>query len=213
MSERPILFSAEMVRAILAGRKTVTRRLAKSNRRDADGVIVVEHNGRSWPYNMQGDSEIWSDGCDYPIPCPYGVPGDRLWVRETWAQVPATAYRSSVDDQGSPIPHVVSPCGYYWSVYQADWERSAPSPWRPSIHMPRWASRITLEVVSVRCEWLDHITEDDAMAEGAPSVLVPPDGGSQPHKEGFIQLWENIYGPGSWGANPPVWRVGFKRVA
>lgn len=110
MTDHPISFSPEMVRAILDGRKTLTRRLVKPNKRAADGVIVVTHNGRSWPYNMQGDSEFWGDGRDHPIPCPYGAAGDRLWVRENFSVerlphngqmwTPATAAESAAKLRG-----------------------------------------------------------------------------------------------------------------
>lgn len=205
MKERPILFSAPMVRAILDGRKTQTRR-----------VVKVPPSTRSvrWVENAElvpsGGYTGWVIECDAPLllprQCPYGVPGDRLWVRESF-DVP---YRQNFPGDRSAV------------VYRADYLRPTfldpcvgddPSRWSRSIHMPRWASRITLEVTGVRVERLQGISEEDAMAEGAPPILVPPDGGSEPHVEGFRDLWESINGSGSWDANPWVWVIEFAKVA
>ena len=125
--------------------------------------------------------------------CPYGRVGDHLWVRETWA------------------PHTWPPTGPSYQ-YAADDQYPAPERWRPSIHMPRAASRITLEVVSVRVERLNDISEEDAIAEGCPygvgGWMVDPAVGDKQ----FPTLWERINGPGSWDANPWVWVVEFKRI-
>jgi hypothetical protein len=151
--ERPILFSAPMVRAILDGTKTQTRRIMKT------------------------------------AECKYGKSGDRLWVRETWQEVswPPTGPRF---------------------VYKADGDAS-PDRWRPSIHMPRWASRITLEVESVRVERLQECSEADAKAEGCSPL---GDDTSQAYRLGYMHLWGQINGPGSWEANPWVWVITFKRI-
>lgn len=191
MTERPILFSAPMVQAILAGQKTQTRRVIRL-RHDADVVVV--------------DGRVWKPArVDYSgyVDCPYGQPGDRLWVRETWAQA-----RAARHDQ--PLRDVIA--------YAADRESMADlfgipdRRWRPSIHMPRWASRITLEVTGVRVERLRDITPADAMAEG---VTVPSwDGTTEAliYVEAYRDLWEQIHGAGAWRANPWVWVVEFRRI-
>ena len=186
MKERPILFSGQMVRAILDGRKTQTRRIVKN----ATGPFW-NHSG--YRIVMRDGFTFWETHGGIPneygpaFACPYGKPGDRLWVRETWAPAewPPT---------GPP------------AVYRAD-EGMFASRWKPSIHMPRWASRINLEVVSVRVERLQDISEEDALAEGITLV----ERGTSPVDQ-FNKLWESINGPGSWEANPWVWVVEFKRI-
>ncbi len=162
-----------MVRAILEGRKTQTRRIVKSRYKDRFGW------GTAQPLIL-GDEECFNSR----YKCPYGKPGDRLWVRETWC------------------PDVEP----YTFRYKADGDEPLER-WRPSIHIPRWASRITLEVVSVRVERLQNISEDDALAEGITLV----ERGTSPVDQ-FNKLWESINGPGSWEANPWVWVVEFKRI-
>lgn len=207
MTERPIIFSGPMVWAILDGRKTQTRRLLKVPRgvdpnhwdfqypegspglRDqaAQGAVNIIH----WPLDSAEHAVIR---------CPYGQPGDRLWVRETWALgIPIGAsYRAK------KIP-----------VYAADGE-TFPR-WRPSIYMPRWASRITLEITATRVERLQDIGEADARAEGVAKATAYEfdtlDGPSSyaTHRAGFIGLWKSIHGSKSWDTNPLVWVVEFKR--
>ena len=182
MKERPMLFSAPMVRAILDGRKTVTRRIVKA--RDLEWMDV--HQGLREPDNAER--------------CPYGQPGgDRLWVRETWAAPHAYDH----------LPPRLIPQDA--RIHYAATEDRGGLLWRPSIHMPRWASRITLEVTGVRVERLRACNEVDAIAEGAPwAACGAPQEGS--HKAGFAQLWEQINGPDSWDANPWVWVVEFRRL-
>lgn len=225
MRERPILFSAPMVRAILHGRKTQTRRVVKPQ--PAHWRYLQPMWGTSPPPNPVefGERWLWREvGPDYPDDarddrrCPYGVPGDRLWVRETWALVPRTAYARS-----EGVQQVLRPDDSHdAAVFAADWERSKPGRWRPSIHMPRWASRITLEITGVRVERLQDISEADARAEGCPLTHdgkpydpPPPDVDSWQGygRASFCLLWSKINGPGSWDANPWVWVVEFKRVA
>ena len=202
MAERPILFSAPMVRAILAGTKTQTRRVVKLK---PWHQIEERDDGSPWPWMHDNDRDA-----DHWLPCPYGQPGDRLWVRETW-------------------------CGpFKWGkndgkfAYRADpeslWPENIRTPylslWKPSIHMPRWASRITLEVTGVRVERLQDISEADAQAEGAREC--DPVSGREvllagPSQRGsfvlhYRDIWEQINGPGSWDANPWVWVVEFKRL-
>ena len=201
MKERPILFSAPMVRAILDGTKTQTRRVVKPVGND-DGFVILDYGDGGWPYRSDdGDStthtvkrggKLYHD--ETPHTCPYGQPGDRLWVRETF---------HTVDGQRA--------------FYRADYAHKPKGDkehgifWTPSIHMPRWASRITLEVTGVRVERLQEIGEVDALAEGAPwAACSSPQVGS--HKAGFAQLWEGINGSESWSANPWVWVIEFEVV-
>lgn len=198
MGERPILFSSAMVRAILADAKTQTRRVVKLPRwaepgtleEGADGVLAVAR----------------VSGCLADVSCPYGAPGDDLWVRETWAR------RVDVD------PEKDAEKARHYLRFAADsddlnseWHDYGER-WRPSIHMPRWASRITLRVTSVRVERLHAISEDDARAEGAPKAFTVSDGGDSSHRAGFRNLWRELHGAESWDANPWVWALGFDRV-
>lgn len=215
MRERPILFSAPMVRAILAGTKTQTRRVVKP----AGAHTLFQFRGTTAAAGADEPTGEWA-WCgservvNKHIRCPYGKPGDRLWVRETWAA--RHAY-----DGHKPI-HI--PALAQWH-YAATEDRGGLL-WRPSIHMPRWASRITLEVTGVRVERLQEISEADALAEGvydgaACKCAEPLDfvrscgtcGGRLVDSVGLYRaLWDQINGPGSWDANPWVWVVEFKRA-
>lgn len=165
MAERPILFCGSMVRAILDGRKTVTRRLPMPKR--------------------------W-------------VPGDRLWVRETHTIVGVPGvedYFPPWYDPDKIVPHAAARNDVWetrWALFRADWEGEAPGRWFPSIHMPRWASRITLDITSVRVERLDDVTEAEAQLEGFDSLAD------------FRALWASLYRDK--GDNPWLWRVEFRRV-
>lgn len=202
MSERPILFSGPMVRALLAGRKTQTRRIVKpqpptqavcagvisSSNPDANGVWVWLDSTDMLEASRAGDD----------FRCRYGVPGDRLWVRETWC--PSDTNIRSATGQGA--------------AYCADTPLGSVQKgmgWRPSIHMPRWASRLTLDITDVRVKRLQDISETDAAAEGTrePS-LVPIIGACWSERDAYAKLWEHINGKGSWAANPWVWAVTFK---
>lgn len=206
MKERPILFSGPMVRAILDGRKTQTRRIYR-------GTPTID--GERHP---DGSGETWTDWGR----CPYGVPGDRLWVRETW-------YCDDYRVQRGPFLEVDG--AKEMTVYAADgpagYEDGEPK-WRPSIHMPRWASRITLEVTGVRVERLQDISEADAVAEGCMSDVDQLKGLSHLRgsdaaralpsrllsaRDAYRYLWLDINGPGSWDANPWVWVVEFRGAA
>ena len=204
MKARPILFSVEMIRALLAGRKTLTRRIVKPQ---PDAV----HDGD--PYWHIGGYRL-RPGAANPLACPHGRPGDLLWCRESHWRFTGCA------EGGKAWPGFIdSPTG---SAYDArcydDYAQigaarmSAAVVRMPSIHMPRWASRLTLLIEDVRVERLQEISEADAIAEGAEPVLVPPDGGSCPHRQGFLELWESIHGPDSWAANPWVWRIQFRPI-
>lgn len=220
MKERPILFSAPMVRAILEGRKTQTRRLVRPQ--PPHDCSEIEKQPRTDPYLgcvVSGDSGIWEDvhSMDYRVRCPYGKPGDRLWVRETW--------RVDGLDRRGALMHGKDVCMESGASFYADCECDsalADGPWIPSIHMPRWASRITLEIVNVRIERLQDISEEDAIAEGIRPVRVGLtdrafewdsfSDATYTANEAYAALWESINGPGSWDANPWVWVVEFRRV-
>ncbi|MBW0795199.1 hypothetical protein KX852_05915 [Pseudomonas aeruginosa] len=191
--ERPILFNDQMVRAILDGRKTVTRRVMKPQ-------PVLD--GHFWTYGGAG----WSDRINSLTPvaghslaarCPYGQPGDRLWVREAWA-----------------CTLVAQAPGEEWVVYrEGDNRTDCGGPWKPSIHMPRWASRILLEITAVRVERLQDISEEQARAEGYPAERECETGGSGLDAWlWFRSLWGEINGPEAFTANPWVWVIEFKRV-
>ncbi len=203
VGERPILFSGEMVRAILDGRKTVTRREVKLPRA-RDSFVLVEHGDGWWPYQSDdGESHVCSDGMERPYNCPYGQPGDQLWVRESWCPI----YR-----QGNPELGVIE-VDYRATPRERMCDLDGSRRWKPSIHMPRSASRIQLEVTAVHVERLQDISEEQAQAEGVSPVRVKVKKLSAlVHRAGFFYLWERINGIGSWDANPWVWVVEFKVI-
>jgi hypothetical protein len=184
MKERPILFSGPMVRAILPGTKTQTRRVIKPQP-DKDGLSKV----------IDG---LWQDTDGRPYRCPYGVPGDRLWVRETWAV-------QHEYDAAAPSEIGASARWHYAATEDLGGLRK-----RPSIFLPRRGSRILLEITDIRVERLQKISEADAKAEGAP--LEQPVMGPPCHVLGFLNIWETINGAGSWDADPSVWVVLFRRL-
>jgi hypothetical protein len=203
MTERPILFSGPMVRAILDGRKTMTRRVVKpqpDNRTTTlAGTCTITKQGH-WYKSWYGPVETIDDYL-----CPYCV-GDTLWVRETWrtiegTYVPGIQYREGLEGR--------YPEYEYLEQMPRDWNNT--SKWRPSIFMPRLASRISLEVTAVRCERVQDITDDDAIAEGAMREEYQTYDGEPVEK--FRETWEHLnskrgYG---WDVNPWVWVVSFKR--
>jgi hypothetical protein len=206
MKERPILFSAPMVRAILDGRKTQTRRIVKDRRPWAQQAIPkltafvpsADRSSFGMKVGYQGDPLAGHVGT---IWCPYGAPGDRLWVRETFGgdDICGYAYRADHPEQ---------------KRFEGDGEQP-DSPWRPSIHMPRAASRILLEVTDVHAERLQDISEDDARAEGVEAFARDAEGDcwtDGKHRTALEYLWGQINGPDSWARNPWVWVVGFQRV-
>ncbi|MHB1023314.1 MAG: ASCH domain-containing protein [Acidobacteriaceae bacterium] len=229
MKERPILFSAPMVMAILEGKKTQTRRIWKLPKwADWDEMEGGEKKGCLIPSDPKLRGWLYVD----EVACPYGRPGDRLWVREAWrigawdcnTGVIAIDYRADESarrewlnigygDGGEEfyryIDQSIQDCvaagmecdsdgGYRWEPGQS------PCRWCPSIHMPRWASRIMLEITVVRVERLGDIGQGDACAEGCPSGFEPIGW--------YRELWEQINGPGSWALNPWVWVIEFRRL-
>jgi len=204
MKERPIPFSGEMVRAILEGRKTQTRRVVKPQ--PAGAAMMRFLSGKE-------AEVVWRDYGGQAWRCPYGVPGDRLWVREGFGvcigqDVQHAAGIPRKENCGGIVyragPSLRCRCG----------RLNCTDYWRPSIHMPRWASRITLEVVGVRVERVQDITDDDAVAEGIDAEENKYDGHKIP-RVNFSGLWDSInekrgYG---WEVNPWVWIVEFKRDA
>lgn len=208
--ERPILFSGAMVRAILAGTKTQTRRVARTRRIHATGGTLDE---TYMPMGRGRCIVLGKDGT-WPVDalslCPYGRPGDRLWVRETWYcdhmdcinKIPKD--RSAHADDSPLLYRADGECCE--QIPECDHSGGHGAQWRPSIHMPRWASRITLEVTGVRVERLQKISEEDAQAEGVFSIGVGPPMAL------FFDLWRKINGPLSVAADPWVWVVTFKRL-
>ncbi len=187
--ERPILFSGPMVRAIREGRKTQTRRIVKDLIFDPDHdlpCMIAEDGPLAFP-------ERFYDGT---IKCPHGQPGDCLWVREAWAPLVVGNERDF--------------------IYRADHhtgleKRDGDQKWKPSIHMPRIACRLMLEITGIRVERLAEISDSDCKAEGIfPDQFTDHFRG--PAYTAYRALWESINGPGSWAANPWVWVVEFKRI-
>lgn len=208
MKERPILFSGSMVRALLAGTKTQTRRICKpAMAHNLSHVVEVpdpQERGQVYNGTTFGDEE----GA-IQFTSPYGGVRDRLWVREShwW-------FKDECDHETGYYPPALTADDV---EYRADGE-STRHGWRPSIHMPRWASRILLEITSVRVERLQDINQADAQAEGAPPSHPSIDQISREFgypdfpRSWYAQLWEEINGPGSWAQNPWVWVVEFERV-
>ncbi|MDP3351857.1 MAG: hypothetical protein Q8S92_22965 [Hydrogenophaga sp.] len=220
MVERQIPFKGAMVRALLAGTKTQTRRVVKPEPvRMADGLPYG--NGPAWAHAEPGS---------VLMRCPYGQRGDRLWVREAW-RVSSRWDALPPRDLFPGTMTVAYDAGGHAANYENGWEiRSEDEPmtgWRgklrPGMFMPRWASRITLEVTGVRVERLQDISKADAIAEGIEADVQPGDPAPlwRNYRTGntticpihsYETLWESINGLGSWDANPWVWVVEFKRV-
>ncbi|EPL2418273.1 hypothetical protein RFD13_000372 [Klebsiella aerogenes] len=241
MTERGMIFTGEMVRALLSGRKTQTRRIMKPQ------PEPCPRGGHWWPSNvfktmlhieekMQNGKGGW--GGLVGDACPFGDVGDRIWVRETWGAVsheldedgriqPWTPDRPATVIHEMPFGN-----GYYsgHAIYAADGDftwgdddgyEDGRSCWKPSIHMPRAASRILLEITDVRVERLNAISEEDARAEGiidggCLNCGEPePCGCANPEPDAtdaFAYLWQSIYGQENWNANPWVWVIEFKRI-
>jgi hypothetical protein len=233
IKERPILFNAEMVRAILDGRKSQTRRVVKPQPSFPFGVkqiVLVDdpwHNDAfvgtpaegmmgDGPREKQFHCEDYAGNlvARFDATCPYGQPGDRLWVKETWQHL---------HNDGSPLERLPD-----WEktpvhcFYRADESDPTALPvsgkWRPSIHMPRWASRITLEITEVRAERVQEISEGDAKAEGCGlGCTVKSERFGRYMSAGqfaFAELWDSINAKRGlgWEANPWAWVIGFRKL-
>ena len=211
MKERPILFSSPMVRAILDGRKTQTRRVVKPQPESVHDGEPYWHVGGYRAWQFRGIADLLRIGTNNPLVCPYGQPGDRLWVRETMeVSYQGSAYYAADGAQIGDRDELGDLCERYGHPYFFNELKGIPS-----IHMPRWASRITLEVTGVRVERLLEISESDAQAEGIDlgGFRSGFDGiAGREHTIEFHSLWESINGPGSWDANPWVWVVEFRRL-
>jgi len=242
MKDRPILFSAPMVRAILSGRKTQTRRVVSDR-------VPAKHKHLGW--TGQSDAKI------VPLSfCPYGQAGDQLWVREAWRigawdydtgsvaldykadnaavrgwitipeSEPAEVFNRLAEQSSNDADkagRLLDEAGeYHWPVGES------PCRWRPSIHMPRWAARITLEITGVRVERLNDISYEDGLAEGvadfaaflgnAADMLT----GETPDQTArrlrwpqrcYERLWNDIHGPRAWDKNPWVWVIEFRKAS
>ncbi|HDU8612212.1 TPA: hypothetical protein RG697_003888 [Morganella morganii] len=213
MKERGIIFSSEMVRAILDGRKTQTRRIVKS--------APTTHNFHGWIMSSTcakdegkacwaiGNSPLLKD--PIRLKCPLGKIGDRLWVRETWQCGLCTESTFAYKATHKPTD------------LEEGWNEKIK--WHPSSQMPRWASRILLEITGVRVERLQDISEEDAIAEGVVTGRYGNEGnwlrgfyapgGNQPHqnaKSAYSEIWRSIYGVEAWYKNPLVWVIEFKQI-
>jgi hypothetical protein len=219
MADRPILFSAPMVLALLAGRKTQTRRILRLPRWASTDPNDIEFGG-------SGAAEVIcrDTGCLATLPLPFAV-GDRLWVKETWQtgsgfNGPQIAFRATGDchdieawdgeDEGIGPSFNYARCpGARWHTWLPDLLSGAEGIWRPSLFMPRWASRLTLLVTDVRVERLNDIGEADAQAEGVQPICDHGVGNQHLHSIAFQQLWCSLHGDDAWIVNPWVVAVGF----
>ena len=246
IKEKPILFSAPMVRAILDDRKTQTRRVFGQALHCGEWAGVVHPDGTGdgfipwWPGTVSAEKTaiLYPDG---GIQSPYGKPGGRMWVKETWASVwfstdIETGYADEWDNL-KPTPKSKEEAkerGGWPLMYRADSSFDEVDPyergfkWLPSIFMPRWASRIDILIKDIRVERLQDISEEDAKEEGCgadedpfwtPSYYDPDSGGDPSYRNSFEYLWDSINGKPhstlgdiSWAANPWVWVVEFERI-
>ncbi|ATX89048.1 hypothetical protein ACSPON_001959 [Klebsiella aerogenes] len=228
MTERGMIFNGEMVRAIIDGRKTQTRRIVKGT----DGAVKFckewDINGEEIFVVLGEKDHTGMNPVLGAISCPFGGIGDRIWVRETWSDVnlegiPAVAYRadgdvyslmddeSFLDEDGAfnyDEPRVTK---YHFAAWYSDLIGGIEGDWRPSIHMPRWASRILLEITDIRVERLASVSDEDAGKEGYPAD-PSPFGGPMDKWLWFRQLWDGIYQKHSFKHNPWVWVIEFKRI-
>ncbi|MCA6941361.1 hypothetical protein LF927_09205 [Pectobacterium polaris] len=222
MKETGIIFNGEMVRSIIDGSKTQTRRAVTFKPREKGlnlnftglqlGHYCTGVPSSGYVLRSRGGMGCWNDRT-HPAKCPYGEVGDRLWVREAFrvmgkaTDVARLMYkaseRNSFTESTRTVP--VDVC-----------TKQSSQKWTPSIHMPRWASRILLEITDVRVERLNSISESDALAEGFTSTVQLTESGddytgSYP-SEKFSNTWQSIYGRESWDANPWVWVIVFKHI-
>jgi hypothetical protein len=223
--ERPILFSGPMVRAILEGRKTVTRRPVKGGQiprleypDSAESWVAVGQHHPRYGFVVHGKTE---EVCAAKVgelgACPFGQPGDRLWVRETFMDLRGTGveHRPTPDSALQRYAYAAEcPPGSFSDEARKDFGLT----WKPSIHMPRVACRILLEIIDVRVERLQAITAEQAEAEGVDAAMCRQYLETSPSRyeckaaaiHGFAGLWQST--GGDWNANPWVWVVEFKRI-
>ncbi|HBR1399320.1 TPA: morphogenetic protein [Klebsiella pneumoniae] len=229
MTERGMIFNAEMVRAILDGRKTQTRRIMKVQPESNQlGLLLITDSTKHsdiGKYHWAESNATGNHVRSKLFACPFGAVGDQIWVRETF-QGPLFDYEL-MDEYLEDSSKFEKPefCQYaadggHRPEYQ-DANDNLRHGWRPSIHMPRWASRLLLEITDVRVERLNAISEEDARAEGiidggCLNCGEPePCGCANPEPDAtdaFAYLWQSIYGQENWNANPWVWVIEFKRV-
>ena len=214
MKEHPLLMKGPLVRATLEGRKTQTRRPIKPQ--PDDDIVDVEYDAIAdlWLGNTQADNDLGYTS-SWAMRCPMGQAGDRLWVRETFQAWRKVGHES---DEWEPIGVKAASFG---DTIEYRATSKSTGPWTPSIHMPRWACRLVLPLVSVRVERVQDITEEDAKAEGVEPVLMRGIG-SYPewmrptmrggHQKAFELLWKQIYGDALWDANPWVWVAEWKEI-
>lgn len=233
MKELPILFCASIVRAILSGQKTVIRSAVKDD--PVNVIALIDRDDK--PKNKFGLCLTDHNVINKHSSCPYGTPGDRLWVRETWADAnmdgaPVLAYRadggirdlmeeeSFLNDRGAFNYDDPRSKPYQFCCWVDDLIAGAEARWRPPAHMPRWASRILLQITDVRVERLQDISEEQVIAEGiglsiCQQSLETPQTRHQSKLTAvhdFAGLWDSINGAGAWDSNPWVWVAEFKRV-
>ncbi|WP_174634476.1 hypothetical protein [Yersinia thracica] len=242
MNEKPILFNAEMVQAILSGRKTQTRRIMKVQPENPHlglrRIIESKNSSENGKYFWSQSDACGTKPRSKTFSCPLGQPGDQLWVRETFAllgnedgvcvdwqdnmvkgdeQEAARIYKASCEQRHGDYGLYSIPNSAYWKPDTTNMKYEGT--WRPSIHMPRWASRINLMITGVRVERLNDISQEDAQAEGMeltgwrPTYSDPDSGGEyETPYDNFAELWISIYGEESWEANPWVWVIEFERM-
>jgi hypothetical protein len=207
MKSRPILFSAPMVRALLAGTKTQTRRLVKPQPPFGCRYLINGANNAALCQSLDNPA-VWvpitPSSVDHRLPCPYGQPGDRLWVKET--------HRFGIGwDKSKPtqIPPAASIRYEADGALRGDIQKIEAGKARPSLFMRQAFSRLTLNIAEIRLERLQAITEADARAEGVTPPSCPQVGTA---RDAYRVLWELLNGPGSWALNPYVWVLTFRRV-
>ncbi|EOL9362774.1 hypothetical protein ACNAAH_000349 [Escherichia coli] len=227
MTERGMIFNAEMVRALLSGRKTQTRRIMKVQPESNQlGLLLITDSTKHsdiGKYHWAESNATGNHVRSKLFSCPFGAVGDRIWVRETWSSDFANYYPNdrvwyAADNNRRLDIEVVDGVR---GIYSPESDVHVPFRWQSSIHMPRWASRILLEITDVRVERLNAISEEDARAEGiidggCLNCGEPePCGCANPEPDAtdaFAYLWQSIYGQENWNANPWVWVISFERI-
>jgi hypothetical protein len=230
MKEKPILLSGEMVRAILDNRKTQTRRAVNRVQRIGRVTEFQRSDTPGYDWIMRDERMMWNDisHADLLSRCPYGQPGDRLWVRETYRHCGNISTGGWCFEMvGYAADGASGRCGEWMTLSampRREWWNTGKEPWSPSIFMPRRYSRLTLEVTGIRVERVQDITESDARAEGIIDGGCLSCGNPEPcgcedprpdARDGFIGLWDDIYAKrgSGWEVNPFVWVVEFKVVS